>query len=95
MHNIFHLGVGSRIDHGVHHAQVSWLWFRGYDASDADCACSAQSVGQEEEFVEQCALLVQHDLGIEYGECDEVPFEVQKLTCDRCVHYMYLYDERL
>jgi hypothetical protein len=52
----------------MYYAKVQRLWLLCHDAADAHRHGSKEQVGPRPNLVKQRALLVQHDLGAEYGK---------------------------
>jgi hypothetical protein len=68
-HNhVSYFRAGPRASDGLYNTEVQRLRFLRYDATDAYRHGTEEQVGQRQDTAEQCTVLVQHDLGPEYGK---------------------------
>jgi hypothetical protein len=58
----------ARASHGLHYKEIQRLRLLCHDVADAHRHGSKEQVGPRPNPVEQRAVLVQHDLGVEYGK---------------------------
>lgn len=53
----------------MYHEEIQGLWVRVDDAADSVCGVAEAARGAGEKVVDECAVLVLHDNGVEFALC--------------------------